>query len=131
MTIIATRQLGHTTAQLTQFGLGCAPLGDLFEAVSEEQAQATLQAAWDSGVRYFDTAPFYGYGKSEHRLGHFLRQQPRSDYLVSTKVGRVFRASRSPETFERGPGAAACPLNLPSISATKGSCAPTRIACSD
>ena len=77
MTNLAKRQVGKTAAQVTQFGLGCAPLGDLFEAISEEQAQQTLQAAWDAGVRYFDTAPFYGYGKSEHRVGHFLRQQPR------------------------------------------------------
>ena len=56
--------VGRTGASVTQMGLGCAPLGDLFEALSETQAQATLQAAWDAGVRYFDTAPFYGYGKS-------------------------------------------------------------------
>jgi D-threo-aldose 1-dehydrogenase len=61
-----------------------------------------LQAAWDVGVRYFDTAPFYGYGKSEHRLGHFLRQQPRQAFVISTKVGRVFRAAHNPATFDRG-----------------------------
>jgi D-threo-aldose 1-dehydrogenase len=99
---IPTRQVGNTTAYVTQFGLGCAPLGELFEAMSEEQAQETLQAAWDVGVRYFDTAPFYGYGKSEHRLGHFLRQQPRQAFVISTKVGRVFRAAHNPATFDRG-----------------------------
>ena len=99
---IPTRQVGKTTAYVTQFGLGCAPLGELFEAISEEQAQQTLQAAWDAGVRYFDTAPFYGYGKSEHRVGHFLRQQPRQAFLISTKVGRVFRASHNPATFDKG-----------------------------
>lgn len=67
------RTVGKTTAQVTPFGFGSAPLGELFDTVSEEQAQQTLQAAWDAGVRYFDTAPYYGYTKSEHRVGHFLR----------------------------------------------------------
>ena len=94
--------IGRTGASVTQMGLGCAPLGDLFEALSESQAQATLQAAWDAGVRYFDTAPFYGYGKSEHRLGAFLRQQPRNDFVISTKVGRVLRAARNWQSFDKG-----------------------------
>jgi len=82
-------------------GFGGAPLGDLFEAVSESQSQDTLQAAWDVGIRYFDTSPFYGYGKSEHRLGHFLRQQPREDFIISTKVGRVLKATRDLKTFDK------------------------------
>jgi D-threo-aldose 1-dehydrogenase len=95
------RQIGKTTAQVTKLGLGGAPFGDLFEAISEDQAQQALQAAWDAGVRYFDTAPFYGYGKSEHRVGHFLRQQPRQEFVISTKVGRVFRAPRNLATFDK------------------------------
>jgi D-threo-aldose 1-dehydrogenase len=102
MSNIEKRAVGRTAAQVTRFGFGSAPLGDLFEAISEEQAQRTLQAAWDAGVRYFDTAPFYGYGKSEHRVGHFLRQQPRDQFVISTKVGRVLRATRNPATFDRG-----------------------------
>ena len=102
MTNIETRQVGKTAAQVTRFGLGTAPLGDLFEALSEEQAQRTLQAAWDVGVRFYDTSPFYGYGKSEHRVGHFLRQQPREEFVISTKVGRVFRAAHNPATFDKG-----------------------------
>lgn len=98
MTNLKKRQLGKTTAHLTEFGLGCAPLGDLFTTLSEEQAQQTLAAAWQAGVRYFDTAPYYGYGKSEHRVGHFLRQMPRDDFVISTKVGRVFRAPRNSAT---------------------------------
>ncbi|NKB70368.1 MAG: aldo/keto reductase [Candidatus Latescibacteria bacterium] len=90
---ISRRPLGRTRVPLTTLGFGGAPLGDLFEEVPETQAQATLQAAWDAGVRYFDTAPYYGNGKSEHRLGHFLRQQRRDDFVLSTKVGRVFRAN--------------------------------------
>lgn len=76
--------------RLPQFGFGCAPLGNLFLTIPETVAQDTLVAAWESGVRYFDTAPWYGHGLSEHRLGVFLRQKPRGEVFVSTKVGRVY-----------------------------------------
>lgn len=112
MTIIPTRQVGTTTAHVTQFGLGTAPLGDLFVAVSEDAAQQTLQAAWDAGVRYYDTAPFYGHGKSEHRVGHFLRQQPREQFVISTKVGRVFHATPNLATFDKGAWAAPLPFDF-------------------
>ena len=112
MTTIPTRQVGKTGAHVTQFGLGTAPLGDLFEALSEEQAQRTLQAAWDAGVRYFDTAPFYGHGKSEHRVGHFLRQQDRSQFVISTKVGRVFYPTPNLATFDRGGWTAPLPFDF-------------------
>jgi len=101
MSAVKTRTVGKTGVEVTEVGMGGAPLGDLFELVSETQAQDTLQAAWDAGIRYFDTAPFYGYGKSEHRLGHFLRQQPREDFVISTKVGRVFKATRDLNTFDK------------------------------
>ncbi|GAA1567138.1 aldo/keto reductase [Kribbella karoonensis] len=78
-----------------RFGLGCAPLGNLFEELSEEQAHALLTAAWDAGVRYFDTAPHYGLGLSEQRLGRFLAGKPRDEYVVSTKVGRLLRENPS------------------------------------
>ncbi|QEI05828.1 aldo/keto reductase [Pigmentiphaga aceris] len=77
-----------------RFGLGGTQIGNIFEPISEAQAQSVLQAAWDSGVRYFDTSPFYGYGLSEYRLGQFLRTQRPGSYVVSTKVGRVLRASK-------------------------------------
>lgn len=77
-----------------RFGMGGTQVGNIFAPISDAQAQATLSAAWDGGVRHFDTSPFYGHGLSEHRLGTFLRGKPRDEYLVSTKVGRVFRASR-------------------------------------
>ena len=92
MSGIETSMLGKSGVELTRLGLGCAPLGDIMDAIPEEQAQSALQAAWKGGVRYFDTSPFYGYGKSEHRMGTFLRQQSRQDFVVSTKVGRVFQA---------------------------------------
>jgi D-threo-aldose 1-dehydrogenase len=98
----ATRRLGKTELRIPQFGFGGAPLGDLFTRVSETDAEATLQAAWDAGVRYYDTAPWYGRGQSEHRLGRFLYRQPRKDLVLSTKVGRVLHAPRDPERFETG-----------------------------
>jgi D-threo-aldose 1-dehydrogenase len=102
MNTIPTRAIGKTGAQVSQVGFGSAPLGDLFDAISEETAQQTLQAAWDAGIRYFDTAPFYGYTKSEHRVGYFLRQQPRDQFMLSTKIGRVFKPARNPATFDKG-----------------------------
>lgn len=76
----------------TELGFGTAPLGNLFRALPEEQAQATCQAAWDAGIRYIDTAPLYGLGLSETRLNHFLRGKPRDSYVLSSKVGRLLRA---------------------------------------
>ncbi len=101
MSTIPTRSL-RTGIELSTLGFGGAPLGELFDPVSENQAQETLGAAWDAGIRYYDTAPFYGYGKSEHRLGHFLRQQERKDFVVSTKVGRVLSATRNLDNFDKG-----------------------------
>ena len=101
MSTIPTRAL-RTGVELSTLGFGGAPLGELFDPVSESQAQDTLQAAWDAGIRYYDTAPFYGYGKSEHRLGYFLRQQQRKDFVLSTKVGRVLTATRNLDSFEKG-----------------------------
>lgn len=70
-------------------GLGSAPLANLFTALPEEDAHATVRAAWDAGVRHFDTAPHYGAGLAEHRIGAVLRHYKRSEYTLSTKVGRL------------------------------------------
>ena len=78
--------------ELTRLALGCAPIGGLFEAVGEEQARATVDAAWAAGVRTFDTAPLYGYGTSERRLGLALAGCPRDELVISTKVGRLLVA---------------------------------------
>jgi D-threo-aldose 1-dehydrogenase len=72
-----------------RFGLGCAPLGNLFRQYSEVEADAILEAAWNAGVRHFDTAPHYGLGLSEQRVGRFLATKPRDEYVLSTKVGRL------------------------------------------
>jgi D-threo-aldose 1-dehydrogenase len=73
----------------TELGFGSAPIGNLYKAISEDMAQATLNAAWDAGIRYYDTAPLYGLGLSETRLNHFLRNKKRKDYVLSTKIGRL------------------------------------------
>ncbi|MXV89739.1 MAG: aldo/keto reductase [Acidimicrobiia bacterium] len=98
-----TRPVGRTALQVTELGFGGAGLGELFELVSEPDAQATLEAAWSAGVRYFDTAPWYGHGLSEHRIGHFLRQKSRADYVLSTKVGRVYTAKGRESTYDGAP----------------------------
>lgn len=77
-----------------RFGMGGTQIGNIFAPITDAQAQATLQAAWDGGVRHFDTSPFYGHGLSEQRLGAFLRGKPRDQFLISTKVGRIFSPSK-------------------------------------
>ncbi|MEI6403944.1 MAG: aldo/keto reductase [Actinomycetota bacterium] len=76
---------------VTRLGLGCAPLGNLFSAISDDDAAATVDAAWDAGVRFFDTAPLYGNGLSERRLGAALAKRARDEFVLSTKVGRLLR----------------------------------------
>ena len=81
-------RLGNGGLTFTELGFGAAPVGNLFRAISDDDAQATLEAAWDGGVRTYDTAPLYGLGLSETRLNRFLRGKQREDYVLSTKVGR-------------------------------------------
>lgn len=88
---INVRALGRTGLELTELGFGSAPLGGFRGAVNEHDAITTLQHAFAGGIRYFDTAPFYGYGRAELRVGALLRDLPRSSYRISTKVGRVTR----------------------------------------
>jgi D-threo-aldose 1-dehydrogenase len=89
--------LGNGGLTFTELGFGAAPLGNLYRAISEDEAQAVLDRAWEAGIRYYDTAPLYGLGLSETRLNHFLRGKPRGDYVLSTKVGRWLRACRPEE----------------------------------
>nr|WP_184784612.1 aldo/keto reductase [Amycolatopsis jiangsuensis] len=84
--------------RLSPLGLGGAQLGNLYHAISDETAGATVRRAWDEGIRYFDTAPHYGLGLSERRLGAALSAYPRDEYVVSTKVGRVLE----PQAAEPG-----------------------------
>lgn len=78
-----------------RFGLGGVPFGNEFAYVTDEQAYATIETAWSAGVRYYDTSPWYGLGLAERRLGSFLHKQTRSEYLLSSKVGKLLTASRS------------------------------------
>lgn len=88
--------LGRTGLRVTRLGLGSAPLGGLFSAVSEEEAEAVVERAWELGVRFFDTAPLYGSGLAERRLGRVLARKPRDEFVLATKVGRLLRASAPP-----------------------------------
>ncbi|MDB5459701.1 MAG: L-fucose dehydrogenase [Caulobacteraceae bacterium] len=76
------------------FGLGGVPIGNEFQFATDEQAEATLAAAWDAGVRYFDVSPWYGLGLAERRFGRFLARKPRGEFVISSKVGKLLRASR-------------------------------------
>jgi D-threo-aldose 1-dehydrogenase len=81
---------------LTEISLGCAQLGNLYTAITDDEACATVDAAWEQGIRYFDTAPHYGLGLSELRLGAALAGRPRDDYVLSTKVGRLLEPRSDP-----------------------------------
>jgi D-threo-aldose 1-dehydrogenase len=81
--------------ELGRLGLGTAPLAGLYEAVDEDDAYAVVDRAWELGIRTFDTAPYYGSGLAEQRLGTALRDRPRNDFVVSTKVGRLLRPGTS------------------------------------
>ena len=78
----------------TELGQGTAPLGNLYRAVSDDEADAALEAAWDAGIRTFDTAPLYGLGLAEARLNRALRTRPRDDYVLCTKAGRLLEVAR-------------------------------------
>ena len=88
---ISTKPIGRSGLSTTTLSFGGAVIGNLFKEVSDEDALGALQAAWDAGVRYFDTAPHYGLGLSERRHGEFLADKDRGSYVLSTKVGRLIR----------------------------------------
>lgn len=87
-------RLGNGGVTVTGLGFGTAPLGNLYRAIPDRDAQEILAASWDAGVRYFDTAPLYGLGLSETRLNPFLRGKDRDSYVLSTKIGRILAATR-------------------------------------
>jgi len=90
-------RVGNSGLRFTELGVGTAPLGNLYRAISDDEAQAVLSRAWDAGVRYFDTAPQYGLGLSETRLNRFLRDKPRDSYVLSSKVGRLLQPCTAQE----------------------------------
>jgi D-threo-aldose 1-dehydrogenase len=89
LTELPRRPLGSSGLEVTQLGFGGAPIGGLYKSVPQSQAHSALTSAWDLGIRYYDTAPHYGAGASERRLGDLLVSRPREQYVVSTKVGRL------------------------------------------
>ncbi|MGP3974172.1 aldo/keto reductase [Streptomyces sp. 8N114] len=95
-----THPIGAAGVEVTELGFGSASISGLYEAVDEDTAAATVAAAWDAGVRYFDTAPHYGVGLAERRLGAALRDKPRDAYTLSTKAGRLL----VPYAEGEGPG---------------------------
>ncbi len=97
MTTLKRRRIGRTGLEVTELGLGGAPMGGFRATISDADAMALTDAAYDGGVRYFDTSPFYGYGRSELRMGAALREKPRDDYVLSTKVGRILHAMKPGE----------------------------------
>ncbi|CNI06642.1 aldo-keto reductase [Yersinia massiliensis] len=103
MGLTNTRPLGNSGFQIPTVGVGTCPLGELFEEITEQDAQATLETAWDSGIRLYDTAPWYGRGQGEHRTGRFLYRKDRDDYVLSTKVGRRLFAPHTRKTFQTAP----------------------------
>src|SRR5438034_6021026 len=84
VSVLPSRALGRTGIIVSALGLGCAPLGDLYAHIGEEQARATIAAALAAGITLFDVAPLYGHGLAEHRLGAALREQPRGSFILST-----------------------------------------------
>jgi D-threo-aldose 1-dehydrogenase len=101
------RPLGRSGVRVTELSFGGAAIGNLFTEVADQDARAAIDAAWAGGIRTFDTAPHYGLGLSERRLGDALRHRPRHEYVISTKVGRLLRPAGEP--FGRDPEGFAVP----------------------
>src|SRR5438067_12525558 len=96
------RRIDRTSLEVTVLGLGCATLGGSRVDVGRAEAEAIVRAAWAAGVRYVDTAPYYGFGQAERAVGDALRAAPRAEWVLSTKVGRLLRP-RSAATAEAPP----------------------------
>jgi len=94
---VAKRKWPRSGLETTVMGFGAAPIGNIFRPISEEDSAALIKAAWDAGVRYFDTAPMYGHGLSEARCGQGLRWYPRDQFVLSTKVGRILHPMKPGE----------------------------------
>src|SRR5829696_7701316 len=90
-------KFGRVDLHVTTFAFGAAPIGNIFRPISEEESDVMIQHAWNAGVRYFDTAPYYGHGLSELRTGQSLRWKPRDEFVLSSKVGRVLKPAKRSE----------------------------------
>ncbi len=105
------RRLGASPVFVTELSFGGAAIGNLFSAVDDVTARATVDAAWHGGIRTFDTAPHYGLGLSERRLGDALRDRPRHEYVICTKVGRLLAPARPGSPYQRDAGGFAVPAS--------------------
>jgi len=105
------RRFGRSNLEVTAFAFGTAPIGNFLREIDEDTAQAMIDRAWDGGVRFYDTAPMYGHGLSELRLGAALRWKKRSDFVVASKVGRVLRPGRRSD-IDFSPWANAAPNTM-------------------
>ncbi|MFI9323164.1 aldo/keto reductase [Kitasatospora aureofaciens] len=94
------RKIANTSVELTELGFGASGIGNLYRVTPPRDAHAAIEAAWDAGIRYFDTAPHYGLGLSEQRLGSALRDRPRDAYVVSSKVGRLLVPNEQPRGID-------------------------------
>ncbi len=93
------RRVGKTKLEVTELGLGGAPMGGFRATISEVEAIELTDDGYDAGIRYFDTSPYYGYGRSELRMGAALRGKPRDSYVLSTKIGRIFHVRKPGEAL--------------------------------
>ena len=109
---LARRRVGRTEVAVTELGFGTSRLGNLYAATDDETATAAVDAAWASGIRYFDTAPHYGLGLAEHRLGKALANRPRDEFVVSTKVGRLLEPNPRPTGSDLAAGGFDVPDDL-------------------
>ena len=97
MTTLKRRKVGKTKLEVTELGLGGAPMGGFRATITDAEAIKLTDDGYDAGIRYFDTSPYYGYGRSELRMGAALREKPRDSYVLSTKIGRVMHAMKPGE----------------------------------
>lgn len=105
------RKFGRTDLEVTSFAFGTAPVGNIFREIDDQTSRAMFDHAWDSGVRYFDTAPMYGHGLSELRTAEALRWRKRDDYVLSSKVGRLLRPARR-DSIDFAPWVNAAPFTM-------------------
>jgi D-threo-aldose 1-dehydrogenase len=110
--ILPERRVGRTPVMVTEVGFGGASAGNLYRETSDAEAAAAVGQAWAGGIRYFDTAPHYGLGLSESRLGAALRSRPRSEFVLSTKVGRLLEENPAPSGSDMAAGGFAVPGRL-------------------
>jgi D-threo-aldose 1-dehydrogenase len=108
---LPTQPLGHSAVRVTELSFGSAAIGNLFTAVTDDAARAAVDAAWDGGIRTFDTAPHYGLGLSERRLGDALRHRPRDEYVICTKVGRLLEPAGADGAMGADTGGFAVPAS--------------------